>query len=88
MYDLQVDTEGVNEIDESLYSRQLYVLGYEAMERGEYWGSIYQSPVDDAEAALLTAIDVINGEDVPFLNYFDTPKITQDNQSEFTKPVF
>jgi ribose transport system substrate-binding protein len=31
---------------------------------------------------------VINGEDVPFLNYFDTPKITQDNQSEFTKPVF
>lgn len=65
-----------------------FAVGYEAMERGEYWGSIYQSPVDDAEAALLTAIDVINGEDVPFLNYFDTPKITQDNQSEFTKPVF
>ena len=65
-----------------------FAVGYEAMERGEYWGSIYQSPVDDAEAALQTAIDVINGEDVPFLNYFDTPKITQDNQSEFTKPVF
>jgi ribose transport system substrate-binding protein len=65
-----------------------FAVGYEAMERGEYWGSIYQSPVDDAEAALKTAIDVINGEDVPFLNYFDTPKITQDNQSEFTKPVF
>jgi ribose transport system substrate-binding protein len=65
-----------------------FAVGYEAMERGEYWGSIYQSPVDDAEAALQTAIDVINGEEVPFLNYFDTPKITQDNQSEFTKPVF
>lgn len=65
-----------------------FAVGYEAMERGEYWGSIYQSPVDDAEAALKTALDILNGEDVPFLNYFDTPKITQDNQSEFTKPVF
>jgi ribose transport system substrate-binding protein len=65
-----------------------FAVGYEAMEAGTYWGSIYQSPVDDAEAALKTAIDVLNGEDVPFLNYFDTPKITQDNMGEFTKPVF
>ncbi|WP_238365750.1 sugar ABC transporter substrate-binding protein [Mesobacterium pallidum] len=65
-----------------------FSVGYEAMERGEYWGSIYQSPVDDAEAALKTAIDVLNGDEVPFLNYFDTPKITQDNMGDFTKPVF
>ena len=65
-----------------------FAVGYEAMAAGEYWGSIYQSPVDDAEAALKTAIDVLNGEDVPFLNYFDTPKITQDNMDQFTKPVF
>jgi ribose transport system substrate-binding protein len=65
-----------------------FAVGYEAMEAGEYWGSIYQSPVDDAEAALKTAIDTLNGEDLPFLNYFDTPKITQDNMGEFTKPVF
>jgi ribose transport system substrate-binding protein len=65
-----------------------FSVGYEAMANGEYWGSIYQSPVDDAEAALQTAIDVLNGEDVPFLNYFDTPKITQDNMDEFSKPVF
>jgi ribose transport system substrate-binding protein len=65
-----------------------FSVGYEAMERGEYWGSIYQSPVDDAEAALQTAIDVLEGSEVPFLNYFDTPKITQDNMGEFTKPVF
>jgi hypothetical protein len=60
-----------------------FAVGYEAMEAGEYWGSIYQSPVDDAKAALQTAIDVLDGKDVPFLNYFDTPKITQDNMSEF-----
>ena len=65
-----------------------FAVGYEAMERGEYWGSIYQSPVDDAEAALKTAIDLLNGEELPFLNYFDTPKITQDNMGDFTKPVF
>lgn len=65
-----------------------FAVGYEAMGRGEYWGSIYQSPVDDAEAALQTALDILDGKDVPFLNYFDTPKITQDNMDEFTKPVF
>jgi ribose transport system substrate-binding protein len=65
-----------------------FAVGYEAMAAGEYWGSIYQSPVDDAEAALQTAIDVLQGEEVPFLNYFDTPKITQENMDEFSKPVF
>ncbi|MFK8079130.1 MAG: sugar ABC transporter substrate-binding protein [Granulosicoccus sp.] len=65
-----------------------FAVGYEAMESGEYWGSIYQSPVDDAHAAIKTAVDVLAGKDVPFLNYFDTPKITQANMSEFTKPVF
>lgn len=65
-----------------------FAVGYEAMERGEYWGSIYQSPVDDAEAALKTAIDVLKGTEVPFLNYFDTPKINRDNMGDYTKPVF
>lgn len=65
-----------------------FSVGYDAMEAGEYWGSIYQSPVDDAHAALQTAIDVLSGQEVPFLNYFDTPKITRDNMSEFERPVF
>lgn len=65
-----------------------FAVGYEAMERGEYYGSIYQSPVEDAKNALATAIAVVNGEEVPFLNYFDTPKITQENMDQFTKPVF
>jgi ribose transport system substrate-binding protein len=65
-----------------------FAVGYDAMAAGDYWGSIYQSPVDDAQAALKTAIDILNGEDLPFLNYFDTPKITQDNMDEFDKPVF
>lgn len=65
-----------------------FAVGYDAMGRGEYWGSIYQSPVDDAEAALATALSVLAGDDVPFFNYFDTPKITQDNMGDYDRPVF
>lgn len=65
-----------------------FAVGYDAMERGEYWGSIYQSPIDDAEAALQTALDILAGQEVPFLNDFDTPKIMQDNMGEFDRPVF
>ncbi len=65
-----------------------FAVGYEAMGRGEYWGSIYQSPADDARAALKTAIETLEGKELPFLNYFDTPKITQDNMGDFEKPVF
>jgi ribose transport system substrate-binding protein len=65
-----------------------FAVGYEAMARGEYYGSIYQSPVDDAKNALATAIAVVKGEEVPFLNYFETPKITQENMDQFAKPVF
>ncbi|MDR9438036.1 MAG: sugar ABC transporter substrate-binding protein [Halomonas sp.] len=65
-----------------------FAVGYEAIERGEYYGSIYQSPVDDAEAALQTALDVLEGKDVPKMNFFETPKITADNLAEFDKPVF
>jgi ribose transport system substrate-binding protein len=65
-----------------------FAVGYDAMGRGEYYGSVYQSPVDDAENALETAIAVVRGDEVPKLNYFDTPKITQDNMDEFDRPVF
>lgn len=65
-----------------------FAVGYEAMAKGEYYGSVYQSPVDDAENALKTAIDVIQGKDVPKMNYFKTPQITQENMKQFSKPVF
>lgn len=65
-----------------------FAVGYEAIGRGEYYGSIYQSPVDDAKNALQTALDVVAGKEVPFLNYFVTPKITKENMADFTKPVF
>ena len=48
----------------------------------------YAAMISGATELCITLLDVLAGEDVPFLNYFDTPKITQDNMGEFTKPVF
>ena len=40
-----------------------FAVGYEAMQAGDYWGSIYQSPIEDAKAALQTAIDILSGKE-------------------------
>lgn len=65
-----------------------FAVGYDAIEAGEYYGSVYQSPVEDAQNALRVAADILNGVKVEKLSYFDTPKITKANQSEFSRPVF
>ncbi|PXX89587.1 sugar transporter [Marinobacter vulgaris] len=65
-----------------------FAVGYEAMARGEYHGSVYQSPAEDARNALSIAIAVAQGKEVDKMSYFDTPKITQENMGEFEKPVF
>lgn len=81
--------KGADRADEIIFiGATNFAVGYDAIERGEYYGSIYQSPVDDAEAALQTALDVLAGEDVPKMNFFETPKITAENLEEFDRPVF
>ncbi|MDK8461928.1 sugar ABC transporter substrate-binding protein [Marinobacter sp. SS13-12] len=65
-----------------------FAVGYEAMARGEYHGSVYQSPAEDARNALNIAIAVAQGKEVEKMSYFETPKITQENMDEFEKPVF
>ncbi|NYS77330.1 sugar ABC transporter substrate-binding protein [Halomonas glaciei] len=81
--------KGADRADEIIFiGATNFAVGYDAIERGEYYGSIYQSPVDDAEAALQTALDVLAGEEVPKMNFFETPKITAENLSEFDRPVF
>lgn len=81
--------KGAGRADEIMFiGATNFAVGYDAIERGEYYGSIYQSPVDDAEAALQTALAVLAGEEVPKMNFFDTPKITAENLEEFDRPVF
>jgi len=62
--------------------------GYDAMEEGYIYGSVYQSPAEDAKKAVETAVKLANGEDVPFWNYFETPVVTPNNMDQFERPNF
>jgi ribose transport system substrate-binding protein len=62
--------------------------GYDAMERGEIWGSVYQSPTSDAQIAVDTAIKVAQGEEIPKKNFFETPKVTHKIVHLFKRPPF
>ncbi|MCF7942085.1 MAG: sugar ABC transporter substrate-binding protein [Spirochaetia bacterium] len=62
--------------------------GYDAMEEGYIYGSVFQSPSEDAIKAVQTAIKLANGEEVPFWNYFDTPVVTPKNMDQYERPNF
>ncbi len=74
--------------DVKITSSTLFAVGYDAIKRGELYGSVQQSPVEDAKLALETAIDIALGKEVPFFNYFETPKVTEENIDQFEKPIF
>ena len=65
-----------------------FAVGYDAIKAGDYYGSVVQSPVTDAENALRTAIRVAEGEEVSKTEFIDTPPITQENAASFSRPVF
>lgn len=62
--------------------------GYDAIVNGELYGSEDQSPIVDAKLAIDTAIKLAKGEKIEKYNYFDTPKITQENIHEYEKPIW
>lgn len=74
--------------DVVITSACMFGEGYDAIKRDEIYGSVYQSPVDDAKIAIDTAVKVAQGEKVPFYNYFDTPPVTKENLGKFEKPPF
>ena len=62
--------------------------GYDAMGRGEIYGTVYQSPTSDGQIAVDTAIKVALGEDIPKKNFFENPKVTHRIVHLFIKPPF
>ncbi|PKP61638.1 sugar transporter [Candidatus Atribacteria bacterium HGW-Atribacteria-1] len=66
----------------------LFQDGYDAIQKKEIYGSVYQSPVVDATLAFETAVKVARGEKVPFFNYMHTPKVDIYNVHEFERPLF
>jgi ribose transport system substrate-binding protein len=74
--------------DVVITSACMFGEGYDAMGRGEIWGTVYQSPTSDAQIAVDTAIKVAQGEEIPQKNFFETPKVTHKVVHLFKKPPF
>lgn len=69
-------------------SATFYGVGYDAIKKGELYGSVWQSPELDARLAIETAAKAAKGETVPKDNYFDTPKVTAENVDQIGRPEF
>lgn len=62
--------------------------GYDAMAEGLIYSSNYQSPAEDAINAVEMAVDIAEGREVEFWNFFETPIVTMDNMDEYERPNF
>ncbi|MCK8824220.1 sugar ABC transporter substrate-binding protein [Fuchsiella alkaliacetigena] len=81
--------EEAGRLDEvKITSATMFGDGYDAMKEGKIYGTIYQSPVEDARKTVQTAVRIATGEEVEFFNYFDTPKVTLDNIDEYERPIW
>jgi ribose transport system substrate-binding protein len=66
----------------------LFKDGYDAIKEGVYYGSVFQSPAEDAKSALRLAIQVAEGQDVPNVVHIDTPAVSKANVDQIERPTF
>lgn len=78
--------EAGREDEVEITSATMYASGYELIKKGEYYGSVQQSPVEDAKLAIDTVLDIVAGKEIEFNTFIDTPKVTEENVEEFEKP--
>lgn len=69
-------------------SATMFGDGYDAMKEGLIYGTVYQSPLTDAEFTVQTAVKVAQGEEVEFFNYFPTPKVTVNDIDNYDRPIW
>lgn len=65
-----------------------FAVGYDAIKAGDFYGSVVQSPVEDAQNALKVAVEVAEGQPVPKEDFINTPPVTAANINQFSRPVF
>lgn len=71
-----------------VFTCNLFREGYDFIKAGWETGSNKQSPIDDADLAIQTAIMVAQGIEVPKKKSIPTPKITKANLTEFPIPTW
>ncbi|MGM0604023.1 MAG: sugar ABC transporter substrate-binding protein [Bacillota bacterium] len=70
-------------------SATMFADGYDEMKEEDIlYGTLYQSPIDDANFTVEAAVKLAKGEDIEFFQYFETPKVTDDNIDEFERPTW
>lgn len=78
-----IDAESIEFVDATMYS-----VVYDLIEQGKYYGSVFQSPWDDARLALKTAYLIAAGAEVPEYNYLNTPRVTKGTIDDIPRPNF
>jgi ribose transport system substrate-binding protein len=79
-------TDRLDEVE--IVSACMFGDGYEAIKEGNLYGTCLQSPIADAKKTVHASIQIALGWDLPFFNYFKTPKITKENIDQFEKPTW
>ena len=61
---------------------------YDAIAAGDYYGSVLQSPIADARAAIEAAVLVAEGVEVEKIRHFESPAVSAANINEIDRPSF
>lgn len=83
-----IRAEGYEKGAIKLVTANMFREGYTAIQEGWEYGSVSQSPIEDAKLAIQTAIRVVEGEEVPRIQFIPTPKVNASNIDEFEQPTW
>lgn len=72
--------------DIKLTTANLFGEGYDAIQAGWHSGSVYQSPIEDAQLAIKTAVLIAEGQKQPKEQTIPTPKVSAQTLTEFPRP--
>ena len=74
--------------DYKVTSATLFGDGYDAIKQGKIWGSVWQSPTEEAELAVETLVRFMMGDDVPLLTFLPVRPITAATLEKNGRPDF
>ena len=74
--------------DFKVTSATLFGDGYDAIKQGKIWGSVWQSPTEEADLAIKTLVRFMLGDDVPLLTFLPVKPITKSALENMIRPGF